>query len=106
MKVLILSASPREDGNSHLLARAAGDGARSSGHDVEHLFLDVTATSRNFVKKLPGKNTRTVPPASHDITLMVLGVSYRVCISEKLSPFCDHTTVFHPVRIATPIVEI
>ncbi|MDA2893846.1 flavodoxin family protein [Mycolicibacterium sp. BiH015] len=40
MKVLILSASPREDGNSHLLARAAGDGARSSGHDVEHLFLD------------------------------------------------------------------
>ena len=40
MKVLILSASPREDGNSHLLARAAGDGASSSGHDVEHLFLD------------------------------------------------------------------
>ncbi|MDG4667791.1 NAD(P)H-dependent oxidoreductase [Mycobacterium sp. 236(2023)] len=40
MKTLILSASPREDGNSHVLARAAGDGARSAGHDVEHLFLD------------------------------------------------------------------
>jgi multimeric flavodoxin WrbA len=40
MKVLILSASPRDDGNSHLLARAAGDGARAAGHDVEHLFLD------------------------------------------------------------------
>lgn len=40
MKVLILSASPRADGNSHTLARAAGEGARSAGHDVEHVFLD------------------------------------------------------------------
>lgn len=43
MKVLILSASPRDDGNSHTLALAAGDGARkagSAGSEVEHLFLD------------------------------------------------------------------
>lgn len=40
MKVLILSASPRDDGNSHTLARAAGDGARAAGHTVEHLFLN------------------------------------------------------------------
>ena len=40
MKTLVVSASPREDGNSHLLARSAIDGARSAGHDVEHVFLD------------------------------------------------------------------
>ncbi|ORA40049.1 flavodoxin family protein [Mycobacterium aquaticum] len=40
MKVLVISASPREDGNSHLLAEAACAGAQSAGHDVEHVFLD------------------------------------------------------------------
>ncbi|MBX8687989.1 flavodoxin family protein [Mycobacterium sp. 20091114027_K0903767] len=40
MKVLVISASPREDGNSHLLAEAACAGAGSAGHDVEHVFLD------------------------------------------------------------------
>ena len=39
MKTLIISASARDDGNSDLLARAAVDGARSAGHDVEHVFL-------------------------------------------------------------------
>lgn len=36
----MVSASPRDDGNSHVLARSAIDGARSAGHDVEHVFLD------------------------------------------------------------------
>lgn len=40
MKVLVISASPREDGNSHMLAEAACAGAESAGHDVEHVFLD------------------------------------------------------------------
>ncbi|HYR14386.1 MAG TPA: flavodoxin family protein [Mycobacterium sp.] len=40
MKILVVSSSPREDGNSHVLARSAVDGARSAGHDVEHVFLD------------------------------------------------------------------
>src|SRR5258705_1818884 len=40
MKMLVISASPREDGNSHVLARSATDGARSAGHDVEHVFLE------------------------------------------------------------------
>jgi multimeric flavodoxin WrbA len=40
MKTLVVSASPRGDGNSHLLASAALDGARSAGHDVTHVFLD------------------------------------------------------------------
>jgi multimeric flavodoxin WrbA len=40
MKTLVVSASPREDGNSHVLARSAIDGARSAGHDVAHVFLD------------------------------------------------------------------
>ena len=40
MKTLVVSASPREDGNSHALARSAIDGACAAGHDVEHVFLD------------------------------------------------------------------
>jgi multimeric flavodoxin WrbA len=40
MKTLVISASPREDGNSHVLARSAIDGAESAGHAVEHVFLD------------------------------------------------------------------
>jgi multimeric flavodoxin WrbA len=39
MKVLIISASPREDGNSHILASAAAAGATAAGHDVTHVFL-------------------------------------------------------------------
>ncbi|WP_260762200.1 flavodoxin family protein [Mycobacterium sp. SMC-4] len=37
---LIISASPRADGNSHVLADAALDGARAAGHDPQHVFLD------------------------------------------------------------------
>ncbi|WP_101946567.1 flavodoxin family protein [Mycobacterium sp. 3519A] len=40
METLVVSASPREDGNSHILARAAVEGAQRAGHHVEHLFLD------------------------------------------------------------------
>jgi len=40
VKTLVVSASPREDGNSHVLAQSAIDGARSAGHDVQHVFLD------------------------------------------------------------------
>ena len=40
VKTLVVSASPREDGNSHVLGRSAIDGARSEGHDVQHVFLD------------------------------------------------------------------
>ncbi|MGE2715007.1 flavodoxin family protein [Mycolicibacterium litorale] len=40
MDILMISASPRHDGNSHSLARAALDGARGAGHHVEHVFLD------------------------------------------------------------------
>jgi multimeric flavodoxin WrbA len=40
VKTLVISASPREDGNSHALARSAIDGARSAGHAVNHVFLD------------------------------------------------------------------
>jgi multimeric flavodoxin WrbA len=39
MKTLVISASARDDGNSDLLARAAVDGGRSAGHDVEHVYL-------------------------------------------------------------------
>jgi multimeric flavodoxin WrbA len=40
MKMLVISASPRDDGNSQILAQSAVDGARSTGHDVQHVFLD------------------------------------------------------------------
>ncbi|MGV0793130.1 flavodoxin family protein [Mycolicibacterium sp. XJ1819] len=38
--ILVVSASPREDGNSHMLAEAACAGAEAAGHDVVHVFLD------------------------------------------------------------------
>lgn len=52
MRTLVISSSPRQDGNSHLLAQAAIAGAVSRGHDVEHVFLD------EFVQELMG-NCRT-----------------------------------------------
>lgn len=52
MKAVILSTSPRDDGNSHTLARAACDGACAAGHQVEHLFLD------EFVDKMLGNCRR------------------------------------------------
>jgi multimeric flavodoxin WrbA len=40
MNVLIVSASPRRNGNSRLLAEAALEGAREAGHDAELVHLD------------------------------------------------------------------
>ena len=40
MKILVLNASPRRDGNSSILAEAAAGGARDAGHDVTSLQLD------------------------------------------------------------------
>jgi multimeric flavodoxin WrbA len=40
MKVLVLSASPRRDGNSRALAEALVLGARDRGHDVDLVDLD------------------------------------------------------------------
>lgn len=40
MNVLIVSSSPRRNGNSRLLAEAALDGAREAGHDAELVQLD------------------------------------------------------------------
>lgn len=56
MNVLVVSASPREDGNSHILATAAADGARAAGHDVEHVFLD------DYVQRLFGNCRRCRNP--------------------------------------------
>ena len=38
--VLILAGSPRRDGNSFRLARAAQEGAESSGHTTELVYID------------------------------------------------------------------
>jgi multimeric flavodoxin WrbA len=40
MNVLIVSSSPRRNGNSRLLADAALEGAREAGHDAELVHLD------------------------------------------------------------------
>lgn len=40
MNVLIVSSSPRRNGNSRLLAEAALDGAREAGHAAELVHLD------------------------------------------------------------------
>jgi multimeric flavodoxin WrbA len=38
MKALVLSSSPRRNGNSALLAEAVGDGLKEAGHEVELVF--------------------------------------------------------------------
>lgn len=38
-KVIILSASPRKDGNSDILCKQFKKGAEDAGHDVEHIYL-------------------------------------------------------------------
>jgi multimeric flavodoxin WrbA len=40
MRVLIVSSSPRRDGNSALLAQSAAEGARDAGHSVGLVHLD------------------------------------------------------------------
>src|SRR5829696_7563030 len=40
MNVLVVSSSPRRNGNSRLLAEAALEGAREAGHDAELVHLD------------------------------------------------------------------
>jgi len=40
VQTLVISASPRDDGNSHTLAEAALSGARESGHTVDLVHLD------------------------------------------------------------------
>ena len=52
MRTLVISASPREDGNSHMMAQAAIDGAVAAGHNVEHVFL------ADYVERMLG-NCRT-----------------------------------------------
>ena len=38
-KVLIISSSPRKDGNSETLAAAFAKGAQAAGHQVETIYL-------------------------------------------------------------------
>lgn len=45
MKALILSASPRRNGNSAILAQSLARGVREAGHDVELLVIDEVLTS-------------------------------------------------------------
>ncbi len=39
-KVLILSASPRKNGNSDILCRQFMQGAKESGHEAEQIYHD------------------------------------------------------------------
>lgn len=48
MKMLILSSSPREDGNSATLARAAARGLRDAGHEV--VMLTAAEVVTTFLK--------------------------------------------------------
>ena len=40
MKALVLSSSPRRNGNSALLAQAASEGLREAGHASELVYAD------------------------------------------------------------------
>jgi multimeric flavodoxin WrbA len=48
MKVLVLSASPRTDGNSRALAEALVEGAREASHDVD--LVDLNDTVSGFLR--------------------------------------------------------
>jgi multimeric flavodoxin WrbA len=77
VKTLVVSASPREDGNSHVLARSAIDGARSEGHDVQHVFLD------DYVDRMLGncRQCRRVEDGSCS-----LGDRYEELLIDRLLP--------------------
>lgn len=45
VKMLIISSSPRRDGNSFRLAQAAQEGAREAGHEAELVLVDDYITS-------------------------------------------------------------
>jgi len=57
-RTLVLSSSPREDGNSHLLAESAVSGAEQAGHEVTHLFL------HDWVDRMLG-NCKTCRPSKN-----------------------------------------
>lgn len=40
MKALVLSSSPRRDGNSALLAEAVSQGLKEAGHEIQFVFAD------------------------------------------------------------------
>src|SRR4029079_7265555 len=40
MKALVLSPSPRRNGNSALLAEAVGQGLEEAGHEMQFVFVD------------------------------------------------------------------
>ena len=40
MKALVLSSSPRRNGNSALLAEAVSEGLAEAGHEAEFVFAD------------------------------------------------------------------
>ncbi|TLH67007.1 flavodoxin family protein [Mycolicibacterium cosmeticum] len=77
MQTLVISASPREDGNSHVLARAAVEGTRSTGHDVEHVFL------QDYVERLLGNCRQCRRPEDRTCSL---DDRYEELLLEKMLP--------------------
>ncbi|MEN4474614.1 flavodoxin family protein [Mycolicibacterium cosmeticum] len=77
MQTLVISASPREDGNSHVLARAAVEGTRSAGHDVEHVFL------QDYVERLLGNCRQCRRPEDRTCSL---DDRYEELLLEKMLP--------------------
>lgn len=77
MKTLVVSASPREDGNSRVLADAAVDGTVAAGNEVEHVFLS------DYVERMLG-NCRTCRRA-HDRSCS-LDDRYESLLLDKMLP--------------------
>ncbi|MHC9293727.1 flavodoxin family protein [Mycobacterium sp. LTG2003] len=76
MKVLVISASPREDGNSHLLAESACEGAKLAGHEVDHVFLD------DYVHRMLDNCRRCRTPSG----LCSLDDRYETLLLDKMLP--------------------
>ncbi|MCV7228206.1 flavodoxin family protein [Mycolicibacterium komossense] len=77
MKTLVISSSPREDGNSHVLAQSAIDGTVRAGHDAEHVFLG------DYVERMLG-NCRHCRRSSDG--LCSLDDRYETLLLEKMLP--------------------
>ena len=97
-KVLILSSSPRKDGNSETLAAAFAKGAREAGHQVETIYLREKQVG--FCKGCPAclklghcviqDDAVEIAAKMHDADVLVFATPvYYYCVSGQLKTMLD-----------------
>ena len=97
-KVLILSSSPRKDGNSETLAAAFAKGAREEGHQVETVSLREKQVGfckgcfayRKFGHCVIQDDAVEIAAKMHDANVLVFATPiYYYCISGQLKTMLD-----------------